>query len=348
MRLKRVSIVFAILLASTSAVAGADQTGLRQIGMVDIPGLPGFDSVALINKHLIISHQGAGALDVFDPSRRRLVAKINGFGNTKGIAVNEADGRLYVADEGNHQIAVVSVENWQVISTIKLEHSPDSLLYIPEGKTLYAGSANDRSLTLVRTESSQPMGSIELDSRVAGLAYDALNKQVIVALEDKSELVVLSAFSAQAAVLRHIRLAASQPTVLLFDDANRKIYVAVRYAILAIDADSGNEVSRIPTAAGANSLWLDGPSKMLYSVASDGTVDSIRVEGGRLVLDKELKTDVRGSGIAYDAERKLIYVPGGRQGRSKLVMLKQFGPPNQDDAAFKKIAPEAKGSSEHR
>lgn len=333
----RRQLLCAVLLAALLSTA-ANAAKLRQVAILDMPGQPGFDSLALVNKHLVISHHGAGSLDVFDPSRRRLVAKITGFANTKGIAVNEADGKFYVADAGNNQIAVVSSETWQVTNTIKLDHSPDSLLFIPDGRMLYVGSAHDRYLTLVRTESSQPIGSLQLDSHPQGMAYDPVKKQVLVALEDQDELVTLSAFSAEAAIQQHIKLAASQPTALLFDQGNRRIYVAVRYAILSIDPDSGNEISRIPTAAGTNSLWLDATSNTLYSAADDGTVNTINVAGGRLILDKELRTEVRGSGVAYDAERKLIYVPGGREGRSKLVILKELGTQGQPEPELRRTA----------
>ena len=35
--------------------------------------------------------------------------------------------------------------------------------------------------------------------------------------------------------------------------------------------------------------------------------------------------------LAYDAEKKQIYVPGGREGKSKLVILKEFGVQSPED-----------------
>jgi hypothetical protein len=99
----------------------------------------------------------------------------------------------------------------------------------------------------------------------------------------------------------------------------------VRYAVLSIDADSGAELSRVPVAAGTDRLWLDATDGALYGASSDGTVTTIKVNGRQLVYESELKTDVKGHSLAFDPERKLIYVPGGREGKSKMVILKQFG-----------------------
>ncbi len=57
-------------------VASAAQ--LRQIAIVDIPGRPGFESVAWANGELVMAHSGADKVDVFDPVRRRVVAQIPG------------------------------------------------------------------------------------------------------------------------------------------------------------------------------------------------------------------------------------------------------------------------------
>ena len=100
---------------------------------------------------------------------------------------------------------------------------------------------------------------------------------------------------------------------------------SVRFALLAVDADSGVELSRVPVAAGTDRLWLDSEGSAIYAASSDGTVTTIKVNGRQLVYDSELKTDVKGHSLAFDPERKLIYVPGGREGKSRMVILKQFG-----------------------
>src|SRR3974377_2005818 len=51
---------------------------LRQIAMVDIPGRPGFDSMAFAGNYLVIAHRGANAVDIFDPRLRRLKTQITG------------------------------------------------------------------------------------------------------------------------------------------------------------------------------------------------------------------------------------------------------------------------------
>jgi outer membrane protein assembly factor BamB len=124
-------------------------------------------------------------------------------------------------------------------------------------------------------------------------------------------------------------------------DANaRRLYVAVRYAVVTLDTDSGAELSRIGAPAGVDSLWLDQPGGTLYAAAG-GTVCIMKTREGGLAHDSELNVDVRGSSLAYDPNTKLIYMPGGRDGRSKLLIMKQV-----DGNAVAFSAKRSKGSSE--
>ncbi|MGA7462106.1 MAG: hypothetical protein WBW69_17885, partial [Candidatus Korobacteraceae bacterium] len=60
----------------TSWIASASD--LRQIGIVNLPGSPGFGEMAFANGMLLLAQPGASAVDVFDPVKRRTIAQITG------------------------------------------------------------------------------------------------------------------------------------------------------------------------------------------------------------------------------------------------------------------------------
>ena len=45
--------------------------------------------------------------------------------------------------------------------------------------------------------------------------------------------------------------------------------------------------------------------------------------GDHLTAVEELPVDVKGHAFAFDAKTGFLYLPGGREGRSKLLILKQ-------------------------
>ena len=67
-------LLFPVLVLLSGALAAQ----LHQVAIVDIPGRPGFDSMAFAKGYLVIAHRGANAVDVFDPKLRRLKAQITG------------------------------------------------------------------------------------------------------------------------------------------------------------------------------------------------------------------------------------------------------------------------------
>src|SRR5947208_3444011 len=129
----RSRILIPILMLAASLVASAQ---LKQIAIIDLPGRPGFDSVAFANGHLVIAHAAAGTVDIFNPVRRRLVAQVTGLARPTGIAVDEATGKVYIANSDANNLVVVSAKDWQVQGTIPLQAQPAALLIA--GKTLYA------------------------------------------------------------------------------------------------------------------------------------------------------------------------------------------------------------------
>lgn len=302
---------------------------LRQVAILDIPGRPGFDTLAFANNHLIIAHNGAGTVDIFDPVRRRLIAHINGIGDARGIAADSASGKVYIADYANRTIDAISTQNWHVEEQIALQNAPDSLTYIPQEKLLVAANPVAQTISVIATDPLGSVRTVPIDGRPEQVVFDPERKAIIVSVQDRNQLLIysLDSIGPQSKPIQQIALNASEPTGLAFDSNAHRIYVAVRYAVLAIDPDSGTEVSRAPTSGGINTLLFDSASSTLLTGSADGTITVMNTASGSLTNSYELTTNVKGPALAYDPEKKLIYVPGGSEGKSKLVILKEFNGP---------------------
>ncbi|PYY15577.1 MAG: hypothetical protein DMG60_17195 [Acidobacteria bacterium] len=101
---------------------------LREIAMLDISGRPGFETLAFAKGYLVMAHDGAGKVDIFDPAKRRFVAEISGIVSPRGVAVDDANGRVYIADAGTNSIDVINSSNWQVPSQRDLRYAGRSKL----------------------------------------------------------------------------------------------------------------------------------------------------------------------------------------------------------------------------
>jgi len=303
--------------------AGASAAQLHQVAIIDIPGRPGFDSAAFANGMLVIAHRGANALDVFDPARRRLSKQIPDMADPRGIAVDDASGRVYVGNADSNSIAVISSHKWEVESTIPLQFSPDSLLLV-NGR-LYVADWRNRAVAILDPGKQAVVGSVAVGGRPQHMVADMQSGAVFVTIEDANEVVAIGPGDT---ITKHFHLAASQPTGIAIDEKFQRLFVAVRYAVLVLNADTGAEISRVPSEAGTDTLWFDPSNGALYAAASNGSVNMISTQRN-FTSEHELKTDVRGHTLAFDAARKMVYMPGGREGRSKLVILKRVETPGQ-------------------
>lgn len=309
-----------ILVPLTLMVAGwvlcAYGAKLRQVAMIDLPGDPGFNQVAIANGQVVISRPATNTVEIFNPAKRRVIARISQINDPRGITVDDKGLRVYIALGGSNRIAAINSRNWQVEKLIPVSHRPEKLLWLAETRTLYVTSSLDRTLSLVDPAAGRETSTVQLDGLPQDLAYDPARRVLLVTLEDLSQV---AAIDQSGQVTGRFRLAASEPTGMVLDNVRRRLYVAVRYAVVALNADSGEEVVRIPAPGGTSTLALDPENNLLYAAAGDGSV--LAIDLSRNTVDHELPTDVKGYGLAYDPARKMLFMPGGREGRSKMVIL---------------------------
>lgn len=316
--MQKIKTVVFLLIVSFSVYGVAAK--LRQVALVDLPGSPGFNQVTMANGQVVITRPGTNTIEIFSPVKRRVVARISQISDPRGVAVDDERGTVYIALAGNSSIAVIDSRSWKVERMIPVQHRPEKLLWVPQRKTLYVTSMLDRTLSAIDLRTGTETAVLELNALPQDLLYDRARQAVLIALQDLKEVAVIDGANKIAG---RFKLVASEPTGLALDDERRRLYVAVRYAVLALNADTGVEVARIPAPGGTDDLVLDPGGNFLYAAAGDGSV--LAIDLNRNVVDHELPTDVKGYNIAYDPAHKMLFLPGGREGRSKMVILSPTG-----------------------
>lgn len=311
-------VPLAVMIGPVESASGASPK-LKQVAMIDIPGAPGFDGMALVGSELLITHAGAGTLDVFDTVKRRLVQQVTGLDDLQGIAVDGRAGRVYVSNAKGRSIAVISMQGWKVVQTIALDVAPYHLAMSLDGSLLFAANWLDQSVTEIDVAHSKAVGKVPLGGTPRGVVYDPERRVLYVSLQDTSEIV---AVDLNLKVAGRYKVLASQPTGLALDTVGRRLYVAVRHAVVQLQPDQGTEVRRLAAPAGANALWLDAASGTLFLASGGGYVSMMTASSAGFAPVDEVHTDVRGETIAYDRAHGFVYLPGGRDGRSKLLILK--------------------------
>lgn len=309
------SIVFLFILSFAATVYGA---ALRQVAIVDLPGDPGFNGVAMAAGNVVISRPATNTIEIFSPVKRRVVARISQVQAPRGIAVDDEGARVYVALSGSDSVAVINSHDWQVEKLIQVQQQPEKLLWVPEAKTLYVSSAVDRTVSAIDPLTGRETSVIQMNALPEDMVYDRAHQHLLVSLQDVRQIAVIDLSSNR--IINRFNLVASEPTGLALDSTRNRLYVAVRYAVLALNLDNGSELYRIPAPGGTDTLVLDPGGNLLYAAGGDGSV--LAIDLNRRMVDHELPTDVKGFSIAYDPQRHMLFMPGAREGRSKMVILR--------------------------
>jgi DNA-binding beta-propeller fold protein YncE len=312
----------ALLFAAPLLLAAATVPALRQIAVLDLPGRPGFDEIAFAHGMILVSHGGAGTVDLFDPTKRRIVGHILDMSSPRGVAVDESAHLVYIANSGARNIVVVSTDDWQVKRTFPVGSTPDALFLLPAEHSLYVTFPDSQSVAALDISlNGQVVSQADVKGRPSAFAYDPSRRQLLLTVQDRRSILVLSP---TLRVLAHFDLNASEPTGIAFSPLHDRLYVAVRYAVLALDPDTGKELSRSAVAGGIDQLSLDEPTSSLIGV-SNGSVFVIPATAS-LGPANEMAVEVKGHTLAYDSANGYVYLPGGREGRSKLLILKRLLP----------------------
>jgi YVTN family beta-propeller protein len=289
---------------------------LRQVAIVDLPGEPGFNEVAMAAGNVVISRPATNTIEIFSPVKRRVVARISQVQAPRGIAVDDEGSRVYVALSGSDSVAVINSHNWQVEKLVPVQQRPEKLLWVPERKSLYVSSTLNRSISLVDPVIGRETTVIPLNALPQDMVYDPDHRNLLVSLQDVRQVGVIDSSNR---IVNRFKLMASEPTGLALDGERKCLYVAVRYAVVALSLNTGNELYRIPAPGGTDTLVLDPGGNLLYAAGGDGSV--LAIDLNRRVVDHELPTDVKGFSIAFDPQHRMLFMPGAREGRSKMVIL---------------------------
>ena len=305
----------------------SQQRTLQQIGMVDIPGSPGFDTLAIANGKVLLAHTAASSLDVVDPAKRRVVAQTINLRSPRGIAVDQKNGKIYVAQAGNNSIAVIDFEGWKYSGSIPLSQAPSTLALDDTGQRLYWSGATSDSLSILDLSTRQNIGTLDLGGRPRGIVWDQERGVAFVVLQDTSEIV---AVDPKLQIVSRFKINASQPTELVYDPHSHRLYVAARSAVLALNDQDGTETNRVEAPMGVDGLWLNPELRMLYA-ASPGELTVIKADNGSFTVADSIRSDIKGHNVAFDPESGILFLPGGREGKSAMLLLRPMGAEQSSD-----------------
>ena len=220
-----------------------------------------------------VSNLGSHNITVFDKKLNKVLAIIVTGRGPAGMALDQRQGRAYVALSGDDAIELIDVLSGEVINRLRLNtgDQPRELALTPDGKTLLVANKGTNTISFVdalslvelsRVDVGREPNSISIHPNgIRAFVFNALSSSVSVV--DISNKAVITTISTDPAPLRG-----------QFNRAGNKLYVVHEWSmyLTALDPFALSVLKRFPVRIGMTSIKVDPQTDLVYMGRGRDTV----------------------------------------------------------------------------
>jgi YVTN family beta-propeller protein len=306
MRVRNWVLGLAGLLSVGAGLRAADAP-YTKLAEIHIGGAGSFDYLTVdpAAKRLYVSH--GTEVVVIDLSNNTVVGRIADTPGVHGVAVAPG-GRLFTSNGRGNNVSVVDPKTFATLSKVPTGANPDSIMYEPKEKAIYAFNHTGGSATVIDATTSKVIATVPLEGAVETGAADPGLGKVFVNIEDKDEVMVID--TATHTVTAKWPIApADGGTGMAIDPATHRIFVGGGKFLVMMDAQSGKVVANVPICNGTDATAFDPGTKNVFVPCSDGKITVAHMDSPAKLSTVETITTARGARtIAVDPTTHRVYV----------------------------------------
>lgn len=323
--MKKISILFAILVAIVANTSAQKATGLHIKNTLHIASAGGWDylEVGPINDWLYVSH--GTQVNILNKKTGDSVGVIENTTGVHGIAFDVASKKGFTSNGRLNNVTVFDMNTNKVLAQIPTGENPDAIFYEPFTKMMVTCNGRSKNLSFINVAKGMVTDSVDVGGKPETAVSNGKGK-LFVNVEDKNEIVVIDVKTFQ--VLNHWSLApAESPTGLAFDVKTNRLFAGCEKYLMVLDASSGKIVEKLPIGDGCDGVAFDAVSKNIYTSNGEGTMTVIKEENAnKFTVVENVVTKKSARTIAIDTKTQLLYLPTaefenmepGAKGRPKM------------------------------
>jgi DNA-binding beta-propeller fold protein YncE len=249
---------------------------------------------------------------------------IDGFVTKKGrndrlmgpSSVSIGDGVAYVGNRGDSNICAFDRKSLEKRSCAEVPGMPDGTFWVASTKEVWVTTPRDKSLQIL--DASGPLklvAKMELPGEPEGYAVDPGKGLVYTNLEDKDRTLVIDAKNRKILATYEPKCGEAGPRGLAIDPARGLLFVACTDGVVALDARTGAQKSRIETGKGVDNIDYLPARKRLYVAAGQAEKLTIAEAGDDGALREVAAGAVgKGSRVVVATEDGTAYAADSQNG----------------------------------
>ena len=237
-----------------------------------------------------------------------------------GIAFDQLDGDIYVANSNSSSVSVINGFTGQVSATVRLPpiggpsaltvDTADDYVYVTIDLSNFGCGADN--VTAISGETNQEVRGVNLNGEATGVAYDSANGRVYIATPTWGGICVNGGI--QMVYGANTTLAGSiqsglYPNAVCYDWHNQLVYVTNSGSdnVTIINSSTDRTVGSIPVGSEPSGIAFDSSNGQLYVANSNSSsVTMINATTNSVIGSLPVGSDP--VGVAVDTSRDFVYV----------------------------------------
>jgi hypothetical protein len=296
-------------LVSTQAWSAPKLPQYQKVGEIPLAGDTGWDylSIDAAARRLYVTH--GTHIVVIDLDTQKVVGDIPDTPRVHGFAIAHDLGKGFSSNGGEAKVGIVDLKSLKTESKVATEENPDSIVYEPAHKEVYAFNGKGHSATVIAATSGEVVATIPLPGKPEFSAVDSRAGRVFVNIEDKSEILAIDA--AQHKVVATWPIAPGESASgMAIDVAHHRLFIGCdNNLMLMIDSTTGKVVSSVPIQSEVDANAFDPGLGLAFSSNGEGTVTIAHEDSPqKLTVVQTLKTQPSARTMALDPRTHRIYL----------------------------------------
>jgi DNA-binding beta-propeller fold protein YncE len=328
------SLVAAMIVLVAIVASAQSKPPLRLLQTISLPDLKEGDfdhfAVDLAGHRLFLAAEASNAVMVLDTRDNKLIHTISDLEEPHSMLFLPAAKQLWVIAGGAAKI--FNSDTYALTETVKLTEGADSSAYDPPKHLLYvaAGGSDAKMayslINIVDTNTRKKVGDIKVESaNIEAMGIEKNGPRIYANVRDKSMVGVIDREKKTVTSTWPLgELHGNTP--LIFDEANRRVFVAGRKppTLAILDSESGKIIATLPTAEMTDDMAFDPASKRIYVACNDFAVVYEQKDADHYVELGRAPTGFRAKTAILVPQLNRYYVAAPRHG-TDLAGVKVFG-----------------------
>jgi WD40 repeat protein len=266
--------IFAATFWLTPQVRVQAQTqSLKLVQEIPIRGVHGridHMDVDIKGQRLFVAGLENGSLEVVDLRTGKSLRSIPGFKKLQGILFVPSLNKIFAASGDDGKVRVFRGDTLDLIDTIDFDPGPNRIVYDPRKSLVYVGYGGKDAgkdygeVGIIDAKKDKRIGDIKVDAHPSELLLDQSGKRLFCFVSVSSKIQLID--TTQRKVIATWSTSSERPGDGAFDAASNRLLIGTRKPpqMIVMDANTGKEVSSLPTVDGMDGVYFDTKWRRVY------------------------------------------------------------------------------------